>query len=398
MENNNKFRLNILDIIIIVIFLALAGYFYIGFFYPAPNILSGSSVRYLILFIKILLPILILVSILLYIIVRLKKVTLSSVILLSITSVIFLLIAYPIADYFYQNKSQRYFRDFHAFLQRNPPIPDHVDTSKINIFCLGGSTTKFRDSNGEDWPGMVEKKLSESYKLKDIKTYNLGEAWYTSEHSLINYITNLSIYKPKIIIIMEAINDAWINVDFSRFSKGEFRSDYGNHLGPAAYVVKFPSLASYIEDSFSLLWYANNIKEIKTDYFPGLNSFERNLNTLIELIKANGSTVVLMTQPYLYKESMSKQELEILVMLNQEAIGDGKKWSYKTALSAMNQYNEKIREIAKKQSVLLIDLEKVIPKSIDYFTDEVHYKDKSFGIISQYLADNLASIINKKNQ
>ena len=129
---------------------------------------------------------------------------------------------------------------------------------------------------------------------------------------------------------MHAINDAWMNADFSRFSNGKFREDYGHYLGAAAYVVKFPSLISYVKDSFNVLWYASNIKEIDTDYFPGLISFERNLNTIIELGKVNGTQFVLLTQPNLYKDSISNEELKVLEMFNQEAIGNGEKWSYKT--------------------------------------------------------------------
>jgi lysophospholipase L1-like esterase len=395
LKDVKKFRVTILDLIILSIFLVISGYFYIGFFKPAPSILEGSSVRYLILGIKVVLPLIILGVISLYFSVRLNKISLSSVILLFVTFIIIILIAYPIVDHFYQIKSKRYFTEYHSFMQRNPPLPYQVDTTNYNVFCLGGSTTKFTDSDGRDWPGLVEKKLSDQYNIKRVKVYNLGEAWYTTQHSLINYIQNLRKYKPNLILIMHGINDAWMNADFSRFSKGKFREDYGHYLGAAAYIVKFPNLISYVKDSFNLLWYADKIKEIDTDYFPGLTSFERNINTIIELGKANGSRVVLLTQPNLYKDSINSEELKVLVMLNQEAIGNGKKWSYKTAFSALKQYNEKTREISKKQSVFLIDLEKIIPKSLEYLKDDVHYKDKSFDLIAASLAEKIAPIISQ---
>ena len=390
-----KFRFTILDLFILFIFLVIAGYFYVGFFKPSPNILEGSSARYLILAIKIILPLITLGLIFLYFSIRLKRISISSVILLTITVVIFTLISYPIVDYFYQNKSKIYFREYHSFLQRNPSLPYKVDSTNFNIFCIGGSTTEFKDGNGRDWPSLVGKKLLDQYNFKNIKIYNLGKAWYTTQHSLINYIQNLRKYKPNLIIIMHAINDAWMNADFSRFSNGKFREDYGHYLGPAAYVVKFPSLVSYMKDSFNLLWYADNIEEIETDYFPGLIPFERNLNTIIELSRANSSLVVLLTEPNLYKDSINNQELKALEMLNQEAIGNGKKWSYKTAFSAMKQYNEKIKEISIKQSVFLIDLEKEIPKSLEYLYDDVHYQDKAYDLIAEFLSKKIAPIISQ---
>jgi lysophospholipase L1-like esterase len=395
MNNIKKFRFSILDLIILLIFLAIAGYFYIGFYKPAPNILEGSAVRYLILGIKIVLPIIYLGVIVLYFSVRSKRISLSSTILLGVVFIILTLISYPIVDYFYQAKAKKSFNQYHSFLQRKPSVPDKVDPTNYNIFCLGGSTTEFSDRNGRDWPGLVEKKLSDHYNLKNVRIFNLGKAWYTTEHSEINYIQNLRKYKPNLIIIMHAINDAWINVDFSRFSNGKFREDYGHYLGAAAYVVKFPSLISYVKDSFNVLWYASNIKEIDTDYFPGLISFERNLNTIIELGKADGTRVVLLTEPNLYKDTMTSEELKVLEMFNQEAIGNGEKWAFKTALSAMRQYNEKIKEISAKQSVFLIDLDRIVPKSIEYLRDDVHYQDKTYDLISDSLAEKLAPIISQ---
>jgi hypothetical protein len=81
----------------------------------------------------------------------------------------------------------------------------------------------------------------------------------------------------------------------------------------------------------------------------------------------------------------------LLEMYNQEAVGDGKKWTYLTACNALNEYNDKIREVAHKQSVLLIDLEKAIPKTLEYFRDDVHYQDKAFDLIAKYISEQLST-------
>ena len=90
---------------------------------------------------------------------------------------------------------------------------------------------------------------------------------------------------------------------------------------------------------------------------------------------------------------MTAVELESLEMYNQEAVGEGKKWTYITAFKALNMYNDKIREVAIKQQVLLIDLEKAIPKSLEYFRDDVHYQDKAFDLISKFISENMKPLL-----
>lgn len=73
-------------------------------------------------------------------------------------------------------------------------------------------------------------------------------------------------------------------------------------------------------------------------------------------------------------------------MVNREAVGPYEQWRYSTALSGMQDYNQKIREIAEERGVILIDLENKVPKSLDYFIDDVHYSERAFGLIADYIA------------
>jgi hypothetical protein len=90
---------------------------------------------------------------------------------------------------------------------------------------------------------------------------------------------------------------------------------------------------------------------------------------------------------------MTEQELGTLGMLNGEAVGNGKRWTYKTALNGFRQYNDKIREIAStKGGVYLIDLELIVPKSLEFFIDDVHYNSKTHDLISLFISEELKKI------
>jgi lysophospholipase L1-like esterase len=395
MTNNKKF-INVKNIIVIILFLIVSGYLYIGFYYPDDIFIKANPIFYYIsIFIRISFPILILLIILLYRAVYLGRIKLSSIVLLLFALLFVILLVYPFGEYFYKKRYRMNLDKYHTFLQLNPPIPSDVDTNYFNIFCLGGSTTEFRDSRGRDWPGLTQKLIREKYNIDSIRFYNLGKQWYTTQHTLINYIQNLRKFKPDVIIVMHNINDLLINADFSRFSNGNFREDYGHFLGPEALMIKYGSLAEFIFNNLKLLWYRPEPVDIKTDKFPGLVSFRNNLKTLTELARNSDTKIIFMTQPNIYKQKMNSEELQSLNMLNREAIGDGIRWTYETALSGIKKYNDTIRELSNELNVPLVDLEKVVPKSLDYFYDDVHYTDKTYDLISSYLSDELLKVIRR---
>ncbi|HSW55026.1 MAG TPA: SGNH/GDSL hydrolase family protein [Ignavibacteriaceae bacterium] len=384
----------LLNVLIIFVFITGSVYIYRGFYhidYTIYYLHDGTS--YLLKGIKFVFPIVVIALIFLYGLVYLKKIQLSSVILLFISFIFFLLIVYPFADYFYRKSLTENIDEFHSFLQIKPPHVNHIDTTKYNVFCLGGSTTEFKDETGRDWPGLVQEKLNKELLFKDIRLFNLGKQWYSTQHILINYALNLKQYKPDAVIVMENINDLLHNADFSWLSTGEFRDDYGNFLGPLTRLIKYGSFAEFLVKTIDGLWYQEKPIEIETTEFRGLKAFERNLNTLITLAKEDGTKIILMTQPNIYKDQMTEQELGTLGMLNGEAVGNGKRWTYKTALNGFRQYNDKIREIAStKGGVYLIDLELIVPKSLEFFIDDVHYNSKTHDLISLFISEELKKI------
>jgi hypothetical protein len=379
------------NILILAVFFGTASFIYCGFYFPDSTIIYIHPYSKLLLnIIKLFYPVVVIGIIILYRFIYLKKINLSSVFLLFFSLFFFLLLAYPFADYFYRNNSGVNSDEFHSYLQIKPPSIENIEEENFNIFCLGGSTTEFKDEFGRDWPSLVQIEMDKDTSFQDIRFFNLGKQWYTTQHILINYILNQRQYKPDAVIVMENINDLLHNADFSWLSMGKYRNDYGNFLGPLTRLIKYKSLAEFIKGTVKDLWYQDKYVEIETDSFPGIIDFERNIKAIIDLAKEDETRIILMTQPNIYKDSMSVQELSKLTMLNVEATGDGKRWTYKTALNGFQQYNDKIREIAGVNvEVYLIDLEKIVPKNIEYFSDDVHYTSKTYDLIAQCISEEI---------
>jgi hypothetical protein len=389
--------LRTLDWWLIGVFTIFSIYVYWGFFSPDSYTLAyGSFGRRILWAIWICLPIVYVGIVVLYSYIRVQKIGSGPVSLLLATTLICSYICYNIADVLYQGWFDSHRHEYHPFLQLMPKDYSGQRTKPANvrtIFCLGGSTTELPDSAGVDWPSRVQTILRTRYRMENVEVYNLGRQWYTSLHTLINYEANLRQYRPSVILIMQSVNDLLQNADFSYLSRGTFRDDYGHFYGPVNRIIDRRSLWKYLRDVMSGLWYAKPRRALTTDRFPGLTSYVRNITTLVELAARESTKVVLMTEPSLIKRTMTTEELAAVGMLKVEAINDTMVWSVETVLTGMEQYNSTLRTIAHEHNLLLIDLDREIPKSLTFFRDEVHYRDTTFSLIAPIVAQHLHELL-----
>ena len=59
----------------------------------------------------------------------------------------------------------------------------------------------------------------------------------------------------------------------------------------------------------------------------------------------------------------------------------------------MEKYNDLMRRLAQdEEGVHLVDLESAIPKNLDYFHDDVHYRDKTYIVIAEYIAERIKEL------
>lgn len=329
--------------------------------------------------------------------VRVGRIRITNVLLMIGTAVLVLVLFFPVADHFYRRSLQSRLDGYHPYLQLNPPEyherDTNLQTAPIRVFCIGGSTTQFHDGSGRDWPTRVEEILQNAVTNRPIEVHNMGRQWYTTLHSLVNFEVNLRQHRPDIIIIMHGVNDLMHNVDFSRFSFGSFREDYGHFYGPVSRIVDRQSVLQLFLREARSTWYRMPRQVIETSDFPGLAPFIRNLKTLVSLARMDGATVVLMTQPYLYKERMPLAEHNLLRMLHNGATGKHKEWSTGTAARGMKSYNDAVRRLAQTENTVLIDLAQHIPKTLEYFSDDVHYRPGTFDLIAEHMAGGMEPLL-----
>ncbi len=383
----------LIGIVGVCLILLIFVYVEVGFFYADPYVTGTESilVKSFLFSARMITPLVGLALAYLVLIASRRKVRFSFVFPGLLGVIAIFAFFYPALEFVYTRSMQKRLSEFHPYLQLMPhDFKKTAGAAAPKVFCLGGSTTEFTDSHGRGWPQKTSEILRDHYGTS-ANFFNFGRQWYTTQHLLIDYNANLSQYKPDVIIIMESINDLLQNADFSYFSTGPFREDYGHFLGPVRRLILQPTLLSASLETARMFWYAPERTVLEVDTFPGLESFRRNLLFLIEAAKRDGAAVVLMTQPSLFKDQMSAGEIKALTMINREAIGPKFQWSVGTGKAGMAKYSQAVRKIAADSTVKLIDLDKIVPKSMEYFIDDVHYTDNGFQLVAETVAGGLES-------
>jgi len=280
--------------------------------------------------------------------------------------------------------------EYHSFLQLNPGEGVFSEGSTIRIAFLGGSTTAWGDSQGRGWPDRVREKLQSRFGSR-VDVLNLAREWYSSKHTLIQYLGSVRHLKPTHLVVMHSLNDLLYNADFSYLSAGPFRSDYGHFAGVEAEALRRSGVLGNLFRKLRAGWYHKPRKEVHQSEFPGLNSFTNNLELLIRNATADGVKIILMTEPTILAPGV--EDSNDFYMVHFEAVGPHEQWGIDTAIKGMIAYNDAVRVIGSKQNVNLIDLDAEIPKTKASFSDEVHFKDPTFEIAGEVVSRGLERVI-----
>ena len=297
-----------------------------------------------------------------------------------------------------------YFINSHGF--REEEITVQKPHGAFRIFVLGGSSVyaaevPFEESHCR----VIEKLLKSHYKGKKIEVVNAGYPTYTSEHSIIQYLFKIKEFDPDLIIMWHGFNDM-IRSFTDDDAYGEFQSDYSHYFGATSrmvfqhferepvFKIRLASLAlfSRIFEPLRQMLFGDislNGKSqreygqvIETGDFKSLRSYEWNLISFIRILKMDHVDLILGTQPYFYEVNMTPNASGGLSFIKTFR-SEGKVYTLAYRKEAgMRLFNDKTKSIAREYHVPMIDLEKVVPKSGEFFVDDIHYTDKGNAVIA----------------
>lgn len=320
--------------------------------------------------------------------------------------------------------------EFHPFLQ-NTPKP-HRETYQINkwgfrggdieeekppgtyrIFMLGGSTAFCGDLPYDATHcGLLEKKLKERFPGRAIEVQNASTDWHTSQHSLIKLLMYVQDFEPDLIVVFHGVNDLMRGLSPDAFAaEMHYWPDYRHYYGPVANYVRPRSAVRSIFNMYFGYWFSDfrndrvrvigpdgegvmgatmlffpKTEEIRIRKWKSLPSFERNMRDLVAVAQAKGINVILASQPSLYREDLEAKELEV-IWFPQSHHDDGERPSIESMARGMRECNEITERIAREAGATFVDLDSMLPRTLEYFYDDVHFTRKSNEIIAEAWLD-----------
>lgn len=104
----------------------------------------------------------------------------------------------------------------------------------FRILTLGGSTTQgFGLPKNKSYPDVLDALLHDRFPSKAIKVFNAGMQWYTSKHSLINFVTYYQDWNPDVTIVMHGVNDLFRSCVPIEFAVAPYNDEWSHFYGPA---------------------------------------------------------------------------------------------------------------------------------------------------------------------
>lgn len=279
---------------------------------------------------------------------------------------------------------------------------------QIRIVCLGASET-FGAFESKNWPSQLDEMLRNQFpRVEVINASVVGLNLKKKKDYVEKYVLPL---KPDIMIIVQG----FMMSGFSTYRKDSTREVERKRLvnkvrekNPIKVLLSNIRVLPKIEETIkgylpeSLLTHLNiwmlrgkiRRKEKKylinkkpVDEVPENNilEFERDLKLFVHYLKEKSIVPVLSTYPALITSS-NKDTHKNLLLANRRFMIE---LSENGVIDAPIKFNQAIKRISEELNLTLIDNYNLIPKTLEYFSDNFHYTDKGAEFIAKNFCDGL---------
>ncbi len=223
----------------------------------------------------------------------------------------------------------------------------------IRIASLGGSTTM------NQHPIHLKRFLEYDFGNTNYESMDFGCDSWTSQESLINYLVRVKSFSPDVILLHHSVNDVpprlW----------GEFKPDYTNFRttwhNQTGWLLQ--GLSRYNLLVNGILFFKGNLPFADQNYIirplppyekrkqaapQSIQTFKRNIDTLVSLAQASGTRVILAPVNY-HPEQINKMEAGI-----------------------MDEHRQFLLQYAAKNNLACVDTKWILMENRDWFLDSVH--------------------------
>jgi len=217
------------------------------------------------------------------------------------------------------------------------------------IVCLGGSTT-YSDAVGDAdaYPLLLEQQLRKARPDKDIEVINAGVPSYTTAETLPNLAFRCIDLQPDAIVLYEGINDFRTRV-YKNFDNAYFHYRKVWNGTIENWEAGEGEMRGGINPFIQFNTPADNGNKNENVRRAGTAAFRRNLTSIAGIARAHGIKVVFVTCSF----------------------DPDSEYSDETFAAGIEEHNEVVREVAKAQGALCIDMAAQFSTK-GQFADPVH--------------------------
>jgi len=278
--------------------------------------------------------------------------------------------------------------------------------NELRIFLVGGSSLEcFYLDDSEVISRRLEERLTARIPApRRVRVYNSAKSGDRTFDHLAMVVHRIAHLEPDLIVVMAGVNDlrgAMIDIDYLLFRPKKERWSFTQLLRLAATEFQLPRRAYAVLRQSSereLLEEITLTSDIKGDVDlrrsrpvtarapkENLPAYVKNLHTLVSAARGAGAELVLLTQPTTWNSKVDPraEQWHWMTLVGGEA--------YREDLmdAAMERYNDGLREVARAHNTPLLDLSAALPKSLDFFYDDVHFNVRGADTTASLLADFL---------
>ncbi len=303
-----------------------------------------------------------------------------------------------------EQKKYRVRTDANGFI-----IGEHTqqDKAKADVIFFGGSTTEclYVDEN-KRFPYVVGEQLSNKTSGEKLQVLNSGLSHSHSLHSIHNLLAKGRPLEPKIVVWMHNINDLTLLTKTGDYGTApETRTlmqTFDNEPAHTLSVLKriehfftairellFPNIYFRLATLHYEIRTPDSVDEWSAlrdkntfDYDTIEQKFEQSLSAFIQLSRAYDMEVVLMTQ-FNRLDPADNFIREIYSRYHQKDL------DYDTFCEYYKKFNNKIREVAQREGLLLIDLAAEMESTNTYLCDAVHLNNKGSERVADIISNQL---------
>jgi len=282
--------------------------------------------------------------------------------------------------------------------------------NEFRIFMVGGSSTEclYLDDS-KAFTRVLQNELNKQTTNLTVKVFGAGKSGDASDDHCSMIVHRIVQLQPDMIIVFAGINDltrALVNYDYLHYVKDESpeRLRLLQYLATESQIVRrfyylFGQMSTPVTQVFQEIHLRSEYKKSirlcnslpvsneRPRVDPG--AYANNLRTIAGAAQAHGIKLVLMTQQTTWNgpDNANLKEWQWLVCRS------GTRYREDYMHEALTALNDQTRQVARQFSIPVYDLAGTMPKSRDFFYDDVHFNDRG----AQEAAMGLAALIRGMN-